>query len=126
MLGDPDKREEYDRYGSKSSGGGRGGGRGGMEDDLFESMFGGMGGMGSGRRQPPSQRRKEQASPSVVHLNVSLEDLYNGKEKKLEVARTRTCGTCKGCVPSFSPMLLTLLTQLLHTLKDLEPRSVVL
>lgn len=50
ILGNPEKRELYDKYGMEGvNNGGRGGGGGGM--DIFEQMFGG--GMGGGRGGPP-------------------------------------------------------------------------
>lgn len=34
--------------------------------------------------------------PTVKHLEVTLEDLYNGKETQIEVERFRKCPTCDG------------------------------
>lgn len=52
ILGNPEKRELYDRYGMEGvTNGGRGGGGGGEGMDIFEAMFGG--GMGRGRGGPP-------------------------------------------------------------------------
>lgn len=67
-------------------------------DDIFASMFAGAGGSfnpggGRGRQQP-----KRQTRPSVVEYPVTLEELFVGKEKNVEVERQRTCGSCKGCV----------------------------
>lgn len=69
-------------------------------DDIFASMFGGGGGGGRGHTHGPgggrSEKRKTQTEPSVVNLSVTLEELYNGKEKKMDIARSRKCVTCAG------------------------------
>jgi DnaJ family protein A protein 2 len=92
ILSDPEKRKLYDQYGlsgvedgAPSAGG----------EDLFSMFFG-----GGGRRSRPSGPRK---GPSLKHpLNVSLDDVYNGKRVKLAVNRkiivgeVRTCSSCGG------------------------------
>lgn len=67
-------------------------------DDLFSSFFGGERSTagGGGRAPRPRPQPKTQTKPSVVSLQVTLEELYNGMEKKLEVQRTRTCASCGG------------------------------
>ncbi|KAG0304480.1 hypothetical protein BGZ98_005472 [Dissophora globulifera] len=100
-LSDPESREMYDRYGEDGPGGGGGGfGGGGMtQEEMFAQMFGGgfFGGMeddgprGGGRRSRP--RRGE----DIMHsLNVSLEDLYNGKTTKLSLEKNVVCTLCHG------------------------------
>jgi len=54
-------------------------------------MFG-MG--GGGRRQESSGPKK--VKPIVRQVEVTLEDLYNGKEHEFEVERHRICKVCKG------------------------------
>lgn len=61
--------------------------------DIFE-MFGGMGGMGGGQKRKPQGPQKGETVK--YPLNATLEDLYNGAERKVRVTRTRNCGTCKG------------------------------
>ncbi len=92
ILSDPDKRKLYDQYGlsgvedgAPSAGG----------EDLFSMFFGG----GGGRRAPSGPRK----GPSLKHpLNVSLDDVYNGKKVKLAVNRkviigeVKTCTACDG------------------------------
>jgi len=68
---------------------GLGGGMGGDPFDAFSSFFGG--GMGGGRSRGP-QRTKDMVTP----LTVKLEDIYNGKTKKMKITRNIICKTCTG------------------------------
>jgi len=100
-LSDPEKKELYDRYGKEGLE--QGGGAAGNAEDIFSMFFGGQG----GRRGPSGPKKGE----NLVHaLNVTLEDLYNGKTKKIAITRKRVtypdgmsaenavnvCSTCKG------------------------------
>mmetsp|Transcript_5239 Transcript_5239/g.10694 ORF Transcript_5239/g.10694 Transcript_5239/m.10694 type:complete len:432 (-) Transcript_5239:631-1926(-) len=90
VLSDDSKRELYDQYGEEGLKEG-GGGAGGMDFmSAMSAMFsGGVPGRG-GKRGP----RK---SEDVVHgLQVTLEDLYNGKTTKLAITRNRACTACDG------------------------------
>jgi len=81
------KRTNYDRFGKA----GLSGGGGGVDPfDLFSAMFGGGGFGGGGRRGP--QRTKDMVTP----MKVKLEDIYNGKTKKMRITRNILCTTCKG------------------------------
>jgi len=62
--------------------------------DIFEAMFGGspFGGFFGGG----SQRGPKKTEDIVHQLDVSLEDLYNGKTSKLAVTRNQLCTNCKG------------------------------
>jgi len=91
ILSDKEQRAKYDKYGLEgvSEDGHPGGG-----DDIFNMFFG-----GGGRRGSAGKRK----GPNVTHkLNVSLEDLYNGKTVKMAVKRkiiigdAKTCTTCRG------------------------------
>jgi len=93
ILSDETKREQYDKYGLEGLKEGRGGG-GGFSDpsDIFSMFFGGGGSpFGGGRSRGP--RRGQ----DIGHeLRVTLEDLYNGKTKKLSIQRTVICKKCDG------------------------------
>eukprot|EP00759_Apiculatamorpha_spiralis_P015715 PhF_6_TR22307/c0_g1_i1/m.31568/K09505/DNAJA4; DnaJ homolog subfamily A member 4 len=86
VLSDADKRKVYDRHGKKGLEEGGGGG-GSSADDIFSMFFGGGRRGGGGEPKPKD---------IVFELAVSLEDVYNGKTKKIAATRNRTCGTCKG------------------------------
>jgi len=65
------------------------GSRGGGPTDIFD-LLNGRSGRGGGRDQ---QRR----APDVQFpLQVSLEDLYNGKTSKIAIQRDRNCSECGG------------------------------
>ncbi len=108
VLGDPEKRAKYDRFGHARPGGG--GGYSGhdmnMEDifsqfgdifgegNPFDSFFGGGGG----------RSRQRKGSNLRIKLKLSLDEIANGGEKKIKVNRLvraegvtfRTCPTCQG------------------------------
>lgn len=100
VLGDPDKRAAYDRYGHAGVGaagaGQYGGGFSGSVDigdifgDLFGEMFGGSvrGGQGRSRVQRGDDLR--------VDLTISFEDTIFGHETEVKVRRLEVCGTCHG------------------------------
>lgn len=85
ILNDEEKRRLYDQSG-----------RVGLENDgmeagnfnpfdIFSMFFGG--------RRPRGERKPK----DLVHeLRVSLDDMYNGKTKKVSVTRDRLCDKCKG------------------------------
>ena len=85
----------YDTHGMAAFDGSRG--PGGMDagadlNELFSSMFGmgGMGGAGRGARKPaksPSEKQK---------YEVTLEDLFKGKNVKFQSSKRVLCPSCKG------------------------------
>lgn len=84
VLKDAEKREIYDKYGEEGLQGG-----GPQEGfDIFDILSG-----RGGQRKPRGPQKNE----TVKHaLPVSLDELYNGAERKIRVTRTRICGGCKG------------------------------
>lgn len=87
VLGDPEKRQMYDKYGEEGVRDNGGMGGGGM--DIFDLINGRMGG-GEGQRGPKKGK-------SVLHpVKATLEDLYNGKSTKIVVNRERICNKCDG------------------------------
>jgi DnaJ family protein A protein 2 len=97
ILSDAEKRAQYDQFGEEGiQDGGMGGGH---ARDIFETLFGGMGGGRGGRT---SGKRKGQ---DVVHaIKATLEQLYNGANRKLAINRevidnsepVTTCQDCDG------------------------------
>ncbi len=106
ILSNPDKRVRYDQFGHAAfEGGGFGGGGMNMEDifsqfgDIFGSAFGGgFSGFGGG-----GQRRMK-GSNLRIHVQLTLEEIANGVEKKVKVRRKvqadgvtyKTCPSCNG------------------------------
>lgn len=110
ILGDEEKRNHYDVYGSSDdipmngdfnfSGnpyenfyGGHGGAEYAAED--FANFFSGMNMNGHG---PSSQSRSKKArtEDAKLDIDVTLEDLYNGKTIKTTSTRNIICTHCKG------------------------------
>lgn len=101
VLGDDQKRAQYDQYGTtydQSAGHGFdfgdfgfSGGFGDINiDDIFESFFGGS--FGRSRRSHRSSR----GSDLQYNLNIELEDAAFGAEKEISFNRNATCDKCKG------------------------------
>jgi DnaJ family protein A protein 2 len=86
-LSDASKRDVYDKYGEEGLKEGMGGGQ--SEMDIMDLL---MGGRGGGRQA--QQKRKSKSK--LQQLKVTLEDLFKGAKKYLEVSRYRTCKTCNG------------------------------
>ena len=92
MLSNTEKKQRYDQFGHAGidgQGGFGGGGHGGMNmDDIFSQfgdIFGGGGGGGFGRSQG---RRTVKGTNLRVRLNLTLEEIVNGVEKKIKVNET--------------------------------------
>jgi molecular chaperone DnaJ len=108
VLSDPQKKAQYDRFGSTGDpGGGFNGGQGGFGGfggaqygdfaggfegglgDIFETFFGG--GRGSAQKRGPSRGRNLQGETTI-----SLEDAFAGKKHSIEVDTYASCSTCTG------------------------------
>ncbi len=111
LLSDPEKRQQYDRFGSTN---GRGPGPGGFTwttsegfdfgdlGDLLGGMFGG-GRMAGARPESQAQRGND----VEVQVNLSFEDALNGVETKIPVTLEVACHTChgSGAKPGTAPKL---------------------
>jgi molecular chaperone DnaJ len=88
VLSDPEKKQNYDTFGTAD---GRSGGFGGGFDmgDIF-SQFGDIFGQQRGRQQ----QRKGQGLR--VKVTVDLSDILNGCEKKIKYNRNTPCNDCSG------------------------------
>jgi len=94
VLSDPEKRAQYDRFGTVGVPGGGFDpsdlGFGTIFDDLFEGFFGGT---SRGQRTRPRARRGEDLQYT---LEMSLEDAASGIESKIQVPRFEPCEACRG------------------------------
>ena len=93
VLGDAEKRNNYDTYGSADGNVFSGGfsGFGGFED-IFESVFSG-GFSGGARRSANGPRR---GSDVQYDLNITFEEAVFGCKKTVEVIRNEKCAECGG------------------------------
>jgi len=99
VLGDSQKRQQYDQFGTADFGqGGMGGGfdfsdfmKGGAGDfgDIFDMFFG-----GGGRRR--SRRGPSRGSDLLYDMEITLEEASEGVKKEILIPRHDTCTHCNG------------------------------
>lgn len=100
VLSDPQKKAQFDQFGTTDFQGGFGGGAGyagyDFEDfdvsDIFNTFFGGFGGQRQ-RANPAGPRRGESVE---YYLDLTFEEAVHGAEKKIQLDLEDTCETCKG------------------------------
>jgi molecular chaperone DnaJ len=106
VLGDPEKRKQYDSAsGPFATGAGPGGGFGGFGNfdfdassmgDILSNLFGGSsagGRGGAGARQRP---RPERGADLEAQVSISFEQANDGGQVPLQVPMHATCDTCHG------------------------------
>jgi len=101
VLLDDQKKQQYDTYGTAGGPQGFSGGGQGFDprdfginiDDIFESFgFGGFGGFGGG-----SSRGRQRKDTSIQEqVEISLEDVYYGVEKEINITVDEICSECSG------------------------------
>ena len=103
VLSDPNKRAQYDRFGTipGAAGGGYGGGSGYVDfDDLFGGGFGGMGDIFSsffgGQGGQGGRPARKEGRDMGVGLRITLEEIARGVEKEIVYDRLAPCPDCKG------------------------------
>ncbi|MDZ7659736.1 molecular chaperone DnaJ [Fodinibius sp.] len=103
VLGDEQKRKQYDQFGHRGvNGGGFGGGAAGFEDIGFEDIFSRFsdifgGDFGGGRSRSRGRRSSGQpGSDMKLRIQLSLEEIAFGTEKKLKVKKQIKCDECNG------------------------------
>jgi molecular chaperone DnaJ len=98
VLSDPDKRQQYDRFGHSAVGGA--GGFGGFDPDVFGDFsdilgdffgFGDLFGGGRGGRS-----RAQRGADLRYDLNLDFEDAIFGTKAKIKVPRAQPCKACEG------------------------------
>ncbi len=99
VLGDEQKRKQYDQFGHQAFGNGGQGGFTNVEDIFqhFGDIFGGGGGVfgdlfGGGRRQRGPKRGRDLR----IELELTLEEIDQGAEKTIALKRVERCTTCSG------------------------------
>lgn len=93
VLGDPQKRAQYDAYGRVGNFGGVN-----WDSDIFDDFsdllgsFFGFGDFFEGQRR----RRYQKGSDLRYDLEISLEDVFTGIEKEIELPLEEICEKCSG------------------------------
>ena len=102
VLGDEQKRAQYDRLGHEGMQGGTAGfgGAGGMTvEDIFShfgDIFGGFGGFSGFGGEREGAQPTVRGSDIRVRVPVSLEEIYAGVKKKLKIKKYVPCKVCGG------------------------------
>jgi molecular chaperone DnaJ len=91
VLSDPDKRAQYDRFGTVSPGGFADPGFGTLFEDIFENFFAGAGRGGRGRGS-----RAARGDDLQYELKITLEDAARGLDTRLQIPRMEPCEACGG------------------------------
>ena len=104
ILGNQEKRSQYDQYGHAAFEGGQGFGQGGMNmDDIF-SQFGDIFGSAFGGGFGGGGQTRSRGSDMRIRVKLTLEEIATGVEKKINVPRKvqgkgvqyGICSVCNG------------------------------
>ena len=104
ILGNQEKRSQYDQYGHAAFEGGQGFGQGGMNmDDIF-SQFGDIFGSAFGGGFGGGGQARSRGSDMRIRVKLTLEEIATGIEKKIKVPRKvqakgvqyGICSVCNG------------------------------
>ncbi|MCZ0716781.1 molecular chaperone DnaJ [Aerococcus kribbianus] len=117
ILGDENKRKQYDQFGTTGGPGGGFGGFGGSQggyqqysggfEDIFDTFFGGgsggFGGFGGQQRRDPNAPR--QGDDLQYTMDLSFEEAIFGTEETISYKREQDCHYChgSGAKPGTSP-----------------------
>ncbi len=108
VIGDPDKRKQYDSgTGPFSTGSGPGGGFGGFGNfdfdasnmgDILSNLFGGAGGRGGGAGAGArgGRPRAQRGSDLEAQVSITFDQAISGAQIPLSVPMHATCPTCHG------------------------------
>jgi len=92
ILSDPQKKQQYDTYGTVGDNGGGNPFSGFGMDDIF-SRFGDFFNFGGNNRQRTHVRKGQDLR---VKVTITLDDVINGLTKKLKYTRQCSCNMCNG------------------------------
>ncbi len=101
VLGDPDMRARYDRFGEAGVNGGMGGFTaenfdfGDLNDFIFD-MFSGFAGFSSQSRRTSTRNRPRAGRDLRYDMTLTFEESIFGVEKEIEISRMESCEHCGG------------------------------
>jgi molecular chaperone DnaJ len=111
VLGDDEKRKQYDRFGTANGRPGPGGQNVNFDFGNFDigdlgDLFGGIFG-GGGRGATRTQRRPVRGDDVEAEVHLSFEDSLRGAEAKVPVELTTACRECggTGAQPGTAPVI---------------------
>ena len=106
VLGDPEKRKQYDSAsGPFATGAGPGGGFGGFGNfdfdassmgDILSNLFGGAGAGGRAGRGARQRPRPERGDDLEAQVSIGFDQAIAGAQVPLQVPMQTTCDTCHG------------------------------
>src|SRR3954452_6130516 len=100
VLGDPEKRKQYDSGTGAFATGGPGGGFGGFGNfdfdassmgDILSNLFGGAGGAAGGTRRARTRPRPEKGADLETQVSISFDQAVSGAQVPLQVPMHATC-----------------------------------
>lgn len=89
VLSDPEKRAQYDRFGTTEGMGDPFFGAGANFSDIFDMFFGGMAGA-------PHRQKGRPGEDVRADVSITLEEVVTGAPKSVTVRRSAVCPDCKG------------------------------
>lgn len=95
VLSTPDKKSNYDRFGSANGGGNPFGGGGFNMEDIF-SNFGDIFGSAFNQRYSGGQKPQSRGSNLRIKVTLNIDEIIKGTSKKLKYKRQDKCTTCSG------------------------------
>src|SRR4029077_17768936 len=109
VLGDPDKRKQYDSGTGPFATGGPGGGFGGFQGfdfdassmgDILSNLFGGgRAGAGAGGRGGAGRPRAQRGGDLEAQVSIPFHQAISGAQNPLAVPLAHTCPPCHGTGP---------------------------
>ncbi|RIA93312.1 DnaJ domain-containing protein [Glomus cerebriforme] len=110
VLSNPEKRQNYDRYGSPDAfnqGAGSSGGFGSNDDfpDFFKDFFGEVFGDKTGHRsrRTSSETRMQAGEDILINLELNFKESVVGAKKKITLNLEKYCGVCRQKTGTHSP-----------------------
>jgi molecular chaperone DnaJ len=94
VLSDADKRARYDRFGAEGVDAGMG--AAGGVGDLFDIFFNGGAGFGGFGNAGNVREQVRRGGDLRLNLQLTLEEIWAGTTRELEIPTRLKCGTCEG------------------------------